>query len=328
MLSQRKQQNKPKNASNNLPHLAGSHPEERGPVLKTGRPASTRRAGEEQNQHQTVKINQAPLSQPNNPKDPKSIPQQGYFQFHFKNPIHTKLFNTLWAIFWLILLSVTMISYWFVFDTFIGIQVALTVWSYYITTLFILSGLLYTISEPEYNSLRYTLHRVLHTISAVNELIVFVGYWPWAFTEDIPTYDQRCTEVIVCYVFTTVSHLLILIPPWAALLLQKTDVRWSALISFGIINGTYTVVMVSYTLLVSPVYPIYTFTKVIDYVILTCQWIAGILIYWGVLSISRCRRDSFESNLRTGSKNEKNGQKKVQMAAQPEADKSQIDEKN
>ena len=283
-----------------LPHKAElSEPEKQSGFAQPSSPA-TEKSGIKDENHSTDTS-----STETHPQESSSHPepQTGYYQYQFSTKLVSKLFSITWSVGWLILLITAIVSYLITFDSFIGTQVALTVWSYYVTTLYMLSNLFYSVSEPEYNSWRYNAHRVLHTLSAINELCVFVGYWPMAH-HDIPTYKDRCSSVGVCTTFTIVAHLLILIPPWTALFVQKTDVRWSDLTPFVIFNGAYTAVLIGYTIFVSPVYPIYTFLRVIDYVVVVVQWCTALFFFWAVLSISRRKRERLQSRKNVEAKSE------------------------
>ena len=216
------------------------------------------------------------------------------YQYKLLNKTFSLVFNISWNIVWLILLSVVMVAYTLTFHNAEVIQATLTAWSYYLTMLYLLSSLLYALATPPPNSARYHIQRLLHAASATNEFIVMVGYWPWAFTGDIPTFEEKCEYVWVCFVFTITSHLLVVVPPWAALAFQVTDVRWIDIILVVVFNAVYSVVLVVYTLFRGEVYSVYTYKKVFDYLVMALMWIFAILVFVGVLHISRCLKKKAE----------------------------------
>ena len=186
----------------------------------------------------------------------------------------------LWSSAWLFVKVITFIGLIVSLHQPLIIQLNLTVWSYYIACLYLVSSIVYTIKPPETQNWRYHLHRYLHIISYVNEVVVTIGYWPFAFEHDLPYMEERCAYVALCHISNTITHGFGMIPAWTALIFQKVDIRKKDLSVLALFGCVYSLVLVSYTLLVKPIYGTLTFKKWLDYIFFLLIWVSGMLIFF------------------------------------------------
>ena len=165
----------------------------------------------------------------------------------------------------------------------------LTIWTYLETIFYLFSALFYAIKPPPLHSARYHLHRMLHMISLVTEVIVVSGYWPFAFQVDLPNYPNNCRSPMICYVFTCTAHGVVVLPAWISLLCQQTDMRMSDYLVWFLYGLAYTIFVVFYSLWVKPVYPPLSFRDFFSYAAAVFLWLLGFVMLLIGVKVSRCR---------------------------------------
>ena len=218
-------------------------------------------------------------------------PKNNYLLVPYNSP--QNIANIVWPLLWLMWMLPVTIAMYFNFIDPLMLQTNLTIWSFYIVMIFLISTIFYSISTPCPNGPRYHLHRYLHTLSFVNEMIVVLGYWPWAFQEDIPHYKNTCKERIICYVFTGTVHGVALLPPWITLIFLKTDVRIEDVVVWSSFALIYTFFIIGFSLKVKPIYPIVDFRHLTSFLMLLFMWVAAFIVFVIGYKISEWRTRKF-----------------------------------
>ena len=192
-----------------------------------------------------------------------------------------KNFNTEWSCFWLSLMIPIIVGYCYTSErlSFTLFICKFTVWSYFTTCAFLISSVSYGADAPEKTSFQYHLHRILHSLSLVCEVVVITFYWPFAYEADIKYYEEQCRHPVLCYFFTAASHGLVLVPILSVLIFQRVDIRlldYFFLLGYGV---AYSIAIYLYSKLSRPVYLDVDFSKSSHFLMLGMVWAYSALVF-------------------------------------------------
>ena len=99
-----------------------------------------------------------------------------------------------------------------------------TILNYIITLIYLIVSIIYNLAAPEKSTFLYTLNKWLHVLSFTAEGVVVIFYWVVLASDSISNYDTTCKYPDWCLFHTFISHGVVLLPSWLALIFQNTDI--------------------------------------------------------------------------------------------------------
>ena len=108
----------------------------------------------------------------------------------------------------------------------------ITTLSYLITILYLIVTTIAQITDPSKDDFLWKFQRLMHVFSFSAEATVVVFYWAILAEDNISNYDTTCESPEWCLFNTFITHGVVAIPAWTALIFQFTlvrcmDVFWS-----------------------------------------------------------------------------------------------------
>lgn len=141
----------------------------------------------------------------------------------------------------------------------------------------------------------YKWMRVFYILAMSVELTVFLFYWPVIAPTSIPNYDKNCESALWCYLYTSVSHGLVVIPAWTLVLTGWTNLKpleFLYPVIFVVVYGG--AILIPFTLTVDVLYSILTFDDVLSFVLLLAIIVLISICYFIGYGISYCRGKKFQ----------------------------------
>lgn len=211
-------------------------------------------------------------------------------------------------IFWLIVCISTYIMEGYMSGDFFRNACFLTNVSLLLTSFYLMVSLLYMCSGAKTQSTLYKWVRVTHLISISAESTVLAFYWGVIAKDTIPDYPIVCKSPLWCYIYTSIAHGFVIIPPWTILLCGWVEIKAKDIIYPFVVAVVYIVfILFPYTTLVSPLYDVITFKDTMSFVFSAAAVLLMVVCFFVVYLVSLCRGCKFESlyGKRLGGKIEK-----------------------
>lgn len=222
------------------------------------------------------------------------------------NPCEPKFFiincfglggTIVWDLFWFLFLVATHVINVIITGTPIKSHFYLTNVMLLVTSFFLFIHLMYLCNGAVKNSCLYKWVSILFDLSLSGELTVAVFYWSFLAREVIPDYPSTCPNLAWCYIYTSISHGLVLIPSWIMLFAGWVEMEikysWFPFV-FGVLY--IGLMLIPYSVFVEPLYGMIDFNGALSYIFLAGAIALLVVSYFVGYFVFLCRKNCLVKN--------------------------------